>query len=216
MKRTIVFLVSVFMLSLVSGKAQLFVGGNLSLSHQGGSYEVGSTSTDKTKTTSFGFYPKAGYFLSDQFAVGAQLGIALSNSKTPGTPETVNSSSTIGLTPFVRYYVLQMDKFSIFGQGHLGLSLGSQKTKSGNTTTKGPKTTTVSLGIFPGVAYDVSDNLSLEIQINALNLGYSLQTVKNDNTDPKTKDVTSSFNFGAGLNNIVNTGSISVGAIYRF
>ena len=214
MKRTIVFLVSVFMLSLVSGKAQLFVGGNLSLSHQGGSYEVGSTSTDKTKTTSFGFYPKAGYFLNDQFAVGAQLSIALSSSKTPGTPETVNSSNTIGLTPFVRYYVLQMDKFSIFGQGYLGLSLGSQKTKSGNTTTKVPKT--VSLGVFPGVAYDVSDNLSLEIQINALNLGYSLKTEKNDNANPKTKEVTSSFSFGAGLNNIVNTGSISVGAIYRF
>ena len=216
MKRTILLLVSFFMLSMVTGKAQLFVGGNLSFSHQGGSYEVGSTSTDKTKTTSLGFYPKAGYFLNDQFAVGAQLGLALSSTKTPGTPEVINSSSTIGLTPFVRYYVLQMDKFSIFGQGQLGFSLGSQKTKSGGTTTKGPKTTTVSLGVFPGVAYDASDNLSLEIQINALNLGYSLITTKDDNANPATKNVTSSFSFGAGLNNIVNTGSISVGAIYRF
>jgi hypothetical protein len=216
MKRTIVFLLSIFMLSLVTGKAQLFVGGNLSFSSQGGSYEVGSTSTDKNKTTSFGFYPKAGYFLNDQFAVGAQLVLALSSSKTPGTPEVINSSNTIGLTPFVRYYVLQMDKFSIFGQGYLGLSLRSQKTKNGGTTTKGPKTTTISLGVYPGVAYDISDNLSLEIQINALNLGYSLRTVKDDNADPTTKDVTSSFSFGAGLDNIVNTGSISVGAIYRF
>ncbi len=216
MKRTILVLVSIFMLSLLTGKAQLFVGGNLSFSSQGGSYEAGSTSTDKTKTHSFGFYPKVGYFLNDQFAVGAQLGIALSSSKTPGTPEVITSSSTKGLTPFIRYYVLQMDKFSIFGQGYLGLSLGSQKTKTGTTTVNGPKTTTFSLGIFPGMAYDVGDHFSLEANINLLNFGYSLRTQKDTNVSPNTKDVTSSFSFGAGLDNIVNTGSISVGAIYRF
>ncbi len=65
---------------------------------------------------------------------------------------------------------------------------------------------------MPGLAYDLTDRLSLETSLNFLSLGYYNTTEKNG----ASKDKTTSFNIGAGLDNIVTVGNISIGAIYRF
>ncbi len=212
MKSCRAFLFALFSLFCININAQLFVGGNFSVNASGGSFDNGTTKTDKPSSFAFDLSPQIGYFLSDTIAVGFGLDFTYNKSKFPGNPETISRSSSIGFIPFIRYYAIKLNKFSIYGQGNIGLSFSRSSTKEGSTTTDGPKTTSLSINIFPGLAYDLTDKLSLETSLNFLNFGYYNSTTK----EGSIKNHSSSFNFGAGLNNIVQVGNISIGAIYKF
>jgi hypothetical protein len=212
MKKSRVFLIVLFSFFYVSLNAQVFVGGNFGLSTSGGSTYNGTTTTDKTSGFSSVLSPKAGIFLSEKLAVGAALDFTYNRSKTSGDPATISRASTIGLTPFLRYYAVTWNKFSVFGQGNIGLSFSGSTVKVGDTSTEGPKTTSFHINAFPGLAYNVSDKLSLETTLNILSFGYYNSTEK----DGDFKDITSTFNIGAGLNNLVTVGAITIGAIYKF
>ena len=183
---------------------------NFGLNTSGGSFDNGNITTDKPSSVSFNISPMVGKFLSENVAVGALINFTLSRTNNNGTPEVINSSSAIGITPFLRYYAIKMDKFSIFGQGNVGFSYSGSKSKVDGTSTDGPKTTTLSLNVMPGLAYDVSSKLSLETNINFLNLGLTYSVV----TNGSDKNRTANFGVGAGLDNIVTVGTISIGAIY--
>jgi hypothetical protein len=188
------------------------VGGNFSLYTTGGSTSYGSTTTDKTSTFNLSLSPKVGKFLSEKVAAGVALNINFYQEKIPGLTETITKTSTLGLSPFLRYYAVKLNKFSIFVQDKIGLSFSSSNTKVGSTSTDGPKTTAIYMTIVPGLAYDLSDKFSLETTLNFLSAGYNYTSVKSGSN----KDKTTTFNLGAGLDNIVTVGSITVGAIYKF
>jgi hypothetical protein len=212
MKASRISLIALFSFVCVSLSAQVFVGGNFSLNASGGSTSSGTSTTKNPSSFSFNLSPKAGIFLSEKFAVGSALDISFTGTKTPGNTEISSTSSTIGIVPFLRYYAIKMNKFSVFGQGNIGLSLSNSSSKIGATSMDGPKTTRLFLSIYPGLSYDISDKLSLETSLNILSFGYSY----NITTHNSEKDKTSSFNIGAGLGNIVSVGAISIGAIYKF
>jgi hypothetical protein len=212
MKKYRLILIGLFTFFCVSLNAQFFVGGNFSLSTSGGSTDNGTTTTDNPSSFIFNLAPKIGKFLSEKVAVGAALNLTFSRTKTPGINEVISKSSTYGIAPFIRYYALKMDKFSVFAQGNVGLSFSGSSIKVGGTSTDGPKTTNIYLNVTPGLAYDVNEKLSLETSLNILSFGYNNTTVKNGDV----KDKTSSFNFGAGLGNVVSVGSLTIGAIYKF
>ncbi len=219
MKKLIVAFLILF--SMGSLSAQFFVGGNFNISTSGGSVDNGSASYDKTSTMGIDFGPMAGYFISDVFAAGARISYSVDRQKTPaplgGGDKTIDVTSGVGITPFVRYYGIHFNKFAIYGQGQIGLSRSSDKTKVGGTTTNGPKTTTFSLSVFPGLEYELNTHVSLETSINLFRIGYSLQTQKTELAGGgETKNKTTHFNFGAGTDNIVTIGGITIGAIYRF
>lgn len=205
-------LIGLFTFFCVSLNAQFFVGGNFNLNTSGGSTDNGTTTTDDPSSFNFNLSPKIGKFLSEKIAVGAALNVTFSRTKTPGINEIISKSSTYGIVPFLRYYAIKMDKFSVFGQGNIGLSFSGSSTKVGGTSTDGPTTTNIYLNVMPGLAYDVNDKLSLETSLNILSFGYYNTTVKNGSV----KDKTSSFNFGAGLSNVVSVGNLTIGAIYKF
>ena len=131
---------------------------------------------------------------------------------TPGITVTTHNSSTLGLIPFLRYYAVTLNKFSLFGQGDIGLLFSNSTTKIGGTSTEGPKTTSLYLNIKPGLAYDLTERLSLETSLNFASFGYYHTTIK----DGASKDKTTSLNIGAGLDNIITVGGITIGAIYKF
>lgn len=212
MKANRILLIVLFSLFYVSLNAQLFVGGNFGLNTSGGITDDGTTTTDKPSTINFNFSPRVGKFLSEKLAAGVALNFSLSKTKTPGAIENIDKTSTIGLSPFLRYYALKWNKFSVFGQVNIGFSYSKSTTKVGGTLTDGPITTNLYLNVVPGLAYDLSDKLSLEISINVVNFGFSQSTIKNG----PAKNTTSTFGMGAGLDNIVSSGAISVGAIYKF
>ena len=121
-------------------------------------------------------------------------------------------SSSLGGSLFLRYYAIKWNKFSVFGQGDIGLTFSNSSTKTGGSTTNGPKATNVRLIFLPGLSYDINDKLSLETSLNLLSFNYTYITTKADTYT----DNNSSFNIGAGLSNIVSIGAITVGAIYKF
>jgi outer membrane protein len=195
--------------------AQFFIGGSFSLSTIGGHTESGNNENEKNKVTNLSFQPKAGIFISENFMVGAGVGLSFSNEKIPGDPEVINRSSTFSLSPFARYYALQFGDFMVFGQGQLSLSTESEETETAGTTTNGPTVNTIGLSAFPGLAYNIGDMVQLEAYINGFNFGITRSTEKIEIAGTETKDVTTRFGLGANLNNIFSPAWITVGAIIK-
>lgn len=214
MKR-ILLLVSMGLL-LVSGvNAQYFAGGSVSFSHTGGSIDDGTTTTDKISTNSFSFAPQAGYILSEDLWVGVALGFGMDRTKTP-TTETIDKNNYFGIMPFARYHVVRMNKWALGAVGRLGAGFYTQKTETGGTTTDGPKTTSLVFDVAPGVFYDLNDKVVLEARIGGLSLRYYYNSTKTEAGGVTTKNNSNGFNFGADLDNIFTTGSITVGASIKF
>jgi hypothetical protein len=209
MKSSRLFLITLFSLFFVSLNAQVFVGGNFAFNTHNNKTDLGTTTTQKVSDYSFDFAPKAGVFISDKVAFGLALDIFFSGSTSGVQTKTISKSSGLGLSPFMRYYAAKWNKFSLFGQGNIGLEFSKSNRKTGTTTTDGPKTTRLYLSIYPGLSYDISEKLSLETSLNILSLGFDYKTSKQDTY----KEVNSGFNLGAGPDNIV---TITVGAIYKF
>ena len=212
MKTNRIILIVIFVLFPFILNAQVFLGGNFGLNISGGNIDNGTITTDKPSTVSFNISPMVGKFLSEKVAVGALVDFTYSQTNNNGTPEVINSNSSIGITPFLRYYALRMDKFSVFGQGNVGFSYSGSMSKVNGTSTDGPKTTALSLTVMPGLAYDLTSKLSLETNLNFLNFGLNYSVAKSG----VDKNRTASFGVGAGLSNIVTVGTISIGAIYKF
>lgn len=206
-------LTAFFAFLLTSGlNAQVFVGGGFGVSSSGGNFDNGNQQTDRPSEFDFNFSPVVGKFLSEKMAIGLSLNLGLSVDNNNAAIETIDTQSSFGLTPFVRYYVITAGKFSVFGQGNLGFAFSSSKSKTGGTTTDGPKNTQVSFQVVPGLAYELNEKISLETAINVFSLGYSINSSKvGDN-------VTTNYNsrLGLGLNNIANVGNINIGAIFKF
>jgi outer membrane protein len=211
MKKTIYLL---FIILATSGlvNAQLFVGGHFNFNTSAGKTDDAGTTTDNPSHVNFNFSPKAGYMISDDFWVGAALSMGLTHSNSKDVVEVINNSTSFGIYPFARYYAFRLNKFSFFGQGQLGMAFSSSKTKTDGNSTDGPKSTTLSFRVFPGIAYDISDKFQLEAEINGFNLGVSHNITK----DGDIKDQSTDAGFGVTLDNIVTTGNISIGAIYKF
>lgn len=212
MKSYRVFLVALFSLFFISINAQIFVGGNVGFNTSNDKTDNGIATTQKESAYSLSLYPKAGMFLSEKLALGVSFDIYFSGDKSGVNTETISKSSTIGVSPFLRYYAINWNKFSVYGQGSIGLGFSNSSVKTGGSTTDGPKTTRLYIGFFPGLSYNISDKLSFETSLNFLSFGYNYFTTK----DGSSKNNGSSFNFGAGLGNIVTVGNITIGAIYKF
>ena len=209
------YLLAITLVTTSAMNAQFFAGGGFSLSTSGGSTDNAGTTTDKTKTTSFSFSPMGGYIVSEKIYAGAYLNLGIGTSKTTA-PETKTTTTSFGLTPFVRYYALQMNKFSIFGQAQLGFSLSKQKNEAGGTTTDGPKTSSIGFSIFPGLAYDINDKVQLYAAINGFNFGFNHTVVKQDIAGNEYVDKTNTFGMGVNLGNLATSGNLTIGMIYKF
>jgi hypothetical protein len=157
-----------------------------------GRYLVGgsigfSTSTTKLKndnatntlahSTSFSVTPDVGYFVIDNLAVGAGLGLTVDASKGDGNDNSKHTETAFTLSPFVRYYLDQ----GIFFQGQVGFGSQSNKDKGNGSNT----TTTTKLGVFnwalaAGYAYFLNDYVAIEPTV-----GYGSNSLKNKDADVK-------------------------------
>jgi len=212
MKKTLFSVVCMLVFAVVAN-AQLFVGGNIGFSSYGGTNKVGTITTDINKVSSFSFEPKVGYIVSENLYVGVDL--ILSTSKTKFPNGDFDKTSEFGLAPFARYYAVRFNKFSIFAQGRLRLSFESEKNKVGADTNDGPKTTNFGFSIFPGIAYEASDKIELEAYVGGFGFGFNSSTEKGG-TDPNNYiNKRSSFGFGVDADNILTTGNVTIGLIFK-
>ncbi len=150
-------------------KGRILAGGDFSISTNRNK----SNSTVTSKYTTIQVSPKAGYFVMDNLAIGLSLGLGASSGKTESTSgNSENSGASIGLEPFVRYYLPQR----IFFQGQFGYASSSYKVTYGGTTTKSTNNSTT-WAIGAGYAYFLNNNIALEPF-----LGY--RSRNNDNGGP--------------------------------
>lgn len=162
-----------------------------------GAVGYGSESTGDDETNTFTFSPKAGYFVTENIAVGLQLGYT-SQTETEADIDTDTNSLEFGA--FGRYYFTPARNFSFFGQ--LGLGITSSKTEvegiDGEFKENG-----FNVALAPGISYFVSEHIALEATFGLL--GY-----KTTEPDVDGAESTDTFNIGA------NFSDINFGIVYKF
>ena len=227
MKKSTLFLFAFFLFGSTVVKSQMFIGGNISLSTSGGTNLTESETTDLTSYTDLEFGPKIGFFTSDKFALGIELIVGTDRERdviTTGPNDVIvkDINNYFTFSPFARYYFFNKNKFSIFGQGTLGISIGSNKIKTDGNVNEGPRFTSFGIGVMPGMSFNLTDKIALEAGINLLDLGWNVSIVKDSYDDGTgtgneidTRDIRSNTYFNASLDNMLNTGAISISAIFK-
>jgi len=158
-----------------------------------GNVSFSSTKNNNTdvKENSFTFAPKAGYFLTDDFAVGVQLDVT--NSKTEaGSAES--KENTFGAGVFGRYYFLDLgQRFKTYGELGLGFASFKEENTFGNTTNE-IKASGFGAGVGLGINYFVTEKIAINFALTDI-LSY---------TSYKRKDGESINSFGLQVNEINN------------
>ena len=145
-----VFLTLALMVTTMVASAQFYVGGGIGYSKT----EVGDA-----ETTVLSIEPEIGYVLNEDWAIGAVVGFE--NEK--------DVANTFAIEPYVRYTVLKAGAFSVFADGAVGFGMVKPEV--------GDDTTIWSVGVKPGVAYNVNEKISICAHIGWL--GYAdYDTVK--------------------------------------
>lgn len=166
-----------------------------------GSVGFGSEKTGDFKTNTFNISPKAGYFVTNNIALGVQLGYTTVKD-TEDTPlgETEEKTTDLQIGAFGRYYFTPARNFSFFGQLSAGYLSSKTETSPGGGEVKSDG---VNVALAPGISYFVSDHIALEATFGIL--GY--RTTKPDFDGAESTD---NFDFG------VNFSDINFGIVYKF
>jgi hypothetical protein len=182
------------------GKGQFYIGGSLNYNYDEAgtssviTYPQGTTYYNNGKVTNFQLSPDFGFFLTDKWAIGIQLGytrtsgtetnqyVAADNTSTSFNSTDKYSTDALGIGIHLRYYCMFTDKFGFFPQ--FGVTT-SNNLKDFNTGT-------LSIGGNPNFVFFPTKHLGINLGFG--NLAY--------NMDYKTKDK----NFNLGLNTNIGFG----------
>ncbi|MFM7636447.1 MAG: hypothetical protein ACKO5W_01100 [Crocinitomicaceae bacterium] len=115
----------------------------------GGNFDFNLKSGNKSSTTSLTIAPTAGLFLVENMGIGASVGFSSYNYKANGS--SINSGSSIFISPFTRYYFTG----NAFGQFDIPLDLSKNSNYDFGTKMK--------------IGYDLflTDNVALEPSVYA-------------------------------------------------
>lgn len=165
-----------------------------------GSVGFSSTKTGDFKSNSFTISPKAGFFVSDNIAVGAQIGYTSSTQDDFNGFDVVEvKTNEFSVGAFARYYATPASDFSLFGE--LGVNYNTAKTEIEGTEVG--KNNGFEIAVRPGISYFISSNFALEATIGAL----SYETSKPDADGAESTDT-------FGLN--INLTDVNIGIVYKF
>ncbi|MBJ2173218.1 autotransporter outer membrane beta-barrel domain-containing protein [Aureibaculum sp. A20] len=157
-------------------------------------YTSNNVNDNKSNSFTTNITPKAGYFIMDNLAVGLELSVATSSSKSKSLfGDSKRNTTVLSLGAFGRYY---LDN-GLFFEGLVGA--GTKKTSSGlegiPELKLGDNTSTI-LGFRTGVGYAISlgDHVALEPTIN-----YSWEKNLPKDAPSDYKDTLSSIFLGIGF-----------------
>lgn len=174
-------------------QGDVFIEGNI------GFNSTNNKNTD-TKTNLFVFNPKAGYFVSEDFAVGLQLSVASDKTEVGNSEETEN---IFGVGAFGRYYFLELgQRFKTYGE--FGLGFASYKDEYGSVESKA---TGFGAELGLGMNYFVTENVAI---------GFSLSDILSYTSyKPDGGEAISEFNGNINVFNNFFT-SAQFGLTYKF
>lgn len=166
---------------------QMMIGGTLAVS------STNYNDSNGSDFSSFTLAPSFGYFVKDNFVVGASVSLGSSRS---GTGAGQSKSSSFGVGPFARLYKFTSnEKFAFFG--HAGITFGSSRSETGNVITD--RSSTLTFAIAPGFAYFFNEHWAAELSI----AGFRVQSTNSDNFPANDRTTValdvSSFNPSLGV-----------------
>lgn len=173
----------------VSMNAQVYVGGSLGFA----SYDNGAESK-----TSFKFMPEIGFSLDEDLAIGVSFGYEQGNvnSAIVSTLGSNDAPKSFTVAPYLRYNVVKFGPVTLFGDAQFAY------TNINNKDNDGLKYNKFGIGILPGVAVNLTKELSFVSHIGYL--GYN--QIKSDADGAKAHS-------SVGLN---LTNGLSFGLYYNF
>lgn len=198
-------LTTVFLVVVISVKAQLWLGGNVGIQTNTQSIEMGRFSTNQN-IDNFTFAPEVGYEFSNGLGVGMKFGF-LHEEGVDIPSENINEQSTgtgntIYANPFMRYSFAKIDKFSAF----IEFGLGFGTTHVVGTSDYLDNVKKIGFDFTPGIAYLVCPRVKLVAHLGGYNYEkeWTKLTLPND---PKNKIKISNINSGMTFMNTVSFGA---------
>jgi outer membrane protein len=133
----------------------------------GGGTAYFDTGNDNYKQTIVLFAPAAGAFVSNNVVVGAMLPFIHARTKTTGTfTGGTYHSTTVGLTPFARFYFGQSN-VKPYLQGQFGvLSSSANSSPGGSVSPSSASSGVFTYGATAGLAFFLNEHSSFDIQAN--------------------------------------------------
>ena len=158
----------------MSVNAQVYVGGSLGINAWSSQKNAG----DRSETT-FTILPEVGYNLNDEWAVGTVIGYV--SDKWTGVNGISESAFTFN--PYARYTYLKAGKVSLFVDGGVDFTTASKADWN-----------ELAIGLEPGVAVSLSDNISFVSHLGFI--GYDVLNPDGDDNN------TSKFGLDLNGNNL--------------
>jgi hypothetical protein len=170
-------------------KGNLLIGGSAEFSSTTNKSKVNGTTSTNSKTTSSSLSVNGGYFIINNLAVGAGLGISASSTKPDGGSGKVTSSG-LSFEPYARYYF-----GPVFGQFQMGVGSGKYKSENGQGTINESKFSVLGWGL--SVGYPIFLNADKSVALEPA-VGYRSRTETLDATG-NPKSINSTIFLRAGL-----------------
>ena len=135
----------------------------------GGGVGFQTTSQGDNTTTIIKFQPEVGYTLDENWAVGIALGYGhTKNAVEVNGIETSVKTNVYGINPYARYTFAKFDKVNLFVDG----GVEYVHTKAGDA-----KNNQFAIGLKPGVAVSLTDDLSFVAHVGFLGYQYNKDDV---------------------------------------
>ena len=222
MKKVLVVIV-VLIATVSMSKAQVFIGGGVGFDYNGGTFKFGGNSLDKPSETAFIFFPKAGFYLNNNFAIGLEVDIISLSRKTPkefrygdygygyyGYFEDLKENLFAwGISAFARYDLVEVGKFSLLLECPFGIVKSKTKETQGSITRDVNPTLAFGIAVLPVLSYDLTDKFSIEASCDFIRLGFTSTIVDN-------KDITNNFGFGINSSSLNNSIPMTISCIFKF
>ncbi|GAY27907.1 porin family protein [Prevotella sp. MGM1] len=176
------FLMAAFVVASVAASAQIYVGGSLG-------FNSIKADKDASSSTTFSIEPEVGYNLSDNLAVGIQLGFTSTNADDEGN-KSEYTVSVFTVAPYARYTFAKSGAASFFVDG--GIIFNAYGSDAEGSS--------FGIGLRPGIKFAVSDKIDVVAKTGYL--GY----IKNND------DLGGGSAFGLNIDNT----DLSLGVLFNF
>ena len=211
------FITIAFVAAAMFAQAQFFVGGNLGMGFDSNktTYDGSTNTTDKA--FNFNINPNVGFMFAENMGAGLELNFAFDKTTNPKNDvnpvENIDKGTTFGVTPYFRYVFAEVDNFTFYADGKINFSTTTYKNVNDGTTNDGDKVMGLGINVVPGFAYNLTDNISMNAELNILKLGWNMTktTTPKDALGNETVYKTSAF--GLGINEAT---PIKIGFFYTF
>ena len=187
--------------------AQFYLSGNFSMKNVGGETNVSSVSVDKDPQNSFHIGAEAGYYFSDNMAVGADIAFGLSKTKSAAKKDNWDATNMFYFDPYFRYDFVSTEKISFGLKAEVLLGFGKESYKVNGKKDTDSKITELGFGILPVLNYKFNSNWSAGVSFGELS--YVNNKVK-EQQGAKNEDITNTWNANVSLQ------SLTFSVVYTF